>query len=117
LLQVKQLSGGAMLSLSYLAFVYGILGKTEEALDYLRQIEDFQQAHPELLKYSDLCFSWWGIGDHDKAFENLLKAIEKREEMLGYMVNSPLYVIGLHGPGTGLHDDPRFQEVKKKMNL
>jgi len=29
--------------------------------------------------------------------------------MLGYMVNSPLYV--------GLHEDPRYQEVKKRMNL
>ncbi|HXR80599.1 MAG TPA: hypothetical protein VN763_06760, partial [Saprospiraceae bacterium] len=117
LLVVNQMSGGATLSLSYLAFAYGIMDKKEEALEYLRQIEAFQQQHPELLKYSDLCFSWWGIGDHDLAFENLFKAIEKREEMLGFMVNSPMYTVALRGPGTGLHDDPRFAEVKKKMNL
>jgi len=33
------------------------------------------------------------------------------------MVNSPMYTVALRGPGTGLHDDPRFAEVKKKMNL
>jgi len=105
----NELSGGAALSLSYLAYVYGILGKKEEAIAYVRKIEAYQQQQPELLKNSDLCFAWWGIGDRDLAFDYMFKAIEKREEMMGYMINSPLYV--------GLHDDPRFAEVKKAMNL
>ena len=109
LLESNKLSGGAPLLLSYVAHCYGVMGMKEEALSYVKQIEAFQQAHPELLKNSDLCFAWWGIGDHDLAFSYLFKAIEKKEEMLGYMVNSPLYV--------GLHEDPRYQEVKKRMNL
>jgi len=108
-LEVNQLSGGAPLSLSYLAYCYGILGRKQEALEYVSKIETFQQQHPELLKYSDLCLSWWGIGDRDLAFEYLFKAIEQKEEMLGYMINSPMYI--------GLQDDPRFGDVKKKMNL
>ncbi|MES1198042.1 MAG: hypothetical protein ABUL41_02075, partial [Chitinophagaceae bacterium] len=97
------------LSLSYLAFCYGILGNKEKALTVIEQIELFHQQHPELMKYEDLGFAWWGIGDHDKGFDYLFKAIEKKEEMLAYMINSPLYF--------GLHDDPRFEEVKRKMNL
>lgn len=106
---VNELSNGVPLSLSYLAFCYGILGNKEKALTYIHQIESFQQLHPELLKYSDLCFAWWGIGDHDRAFGYMFKAIEKREEMMGYMINSPLYF--------ELHEDPRFGEVKRRMNL
>jgi len=97
------------MSMSYLAYIYGVMGRKEEAVAMIHQIEAFQQLHPELLKNSDLCFAWWGIGNHDLAIEYMFKAIDKREEMMGYMVNSPLYV--------GLHDDPRFGEVKKRMNL
>ena len=92
-----------------MAYCYGVLGNKEQALVYIKQIETFQQLHPELLKDGDLAFAWWGIGDQDKSFGYLFKAIEKKEEMLCYMINSPLYV--------GLHEHPRFAEVKKKMNL
>jgi TolB-like protein len=109
LLKANELSGGYPLSLSYLAFCYGTLGNKEEALSIVAQIESFHQLHPELMQNEDLCFAWWGIGDHDKAFGYLFKAIDKKEAMTGYMVNSPLYI--------GLHEDPRFQEVKRKMNL
>jgi adenylate cyclase len=107
--QANELSGGSAMSMSYLAYIYGVMGRKEEAVAMIHQIEAFQQLHPELLKNSDLCFAWWGIGNHDLAIEYMFKAIDKREEMMGYMVNSPLYV--------GLHDDPRFGEVKKRMNL
>lgn len=109
LIKANELSGESPLTLSYLAYCYGVLSKTEQALLIIKQLESFHQLHPELLKNGDLSFAWWGIGDQEKAFNYLFKAIEQKEEMLGFMVNSPLYV--------GLHEDPRFEEVRKKMNL
>jgi tetratricopeptide (TPR) repeat protein len=109
LIKANELSAGAPLCLSYLSYCYGVMGKREKALDYVQQIEAFHEMHPELLKNDNLAFAWWGIGDRDKAFTYLFKAIEKKDEMLCYMINSPLYI--------GLHEDPRFEEVKKKMNL
>ena len=109
LLQAKEYSGGSPLTLSYIAYCYGVLGKKEQALLTLKQLESFHQLHPELLKNGDLGFAWWGMGDRGKAFNYLFKGIDQKEGMLSFMVNSPLYV--------GLHEDPRFKEVKKKMNL
>jgi hypothetical protein len=86
-----------------------MLNKKEEALSYVNQIESFHQLQPELVKNLDLSFAWWGIGDRQKSFSYMFKAIEKKDQMLSFMINSPLYM--------GLHDDPRFEDVKKKMNL
>lgn len=107
--QANELSGGSPLTLSYLTYCYGILNKKEQALLTLKQLEAYHQSHPELIKNGDLSFAWWGMGDRDKAFTYLFKGIDQKEEMLSFMVNSPLYV--------GLHEDPRFEQVKKKMNL
>lgn len=104
-----ELAGHVPLSLSYLAYCYGILDRKEEAGSYIKQIESFHQLQPGLVKYGDLSFAWWGTGDHEKAFDYMFKAIEKKEQMMSFMINSPLYI--------GLHDDPRFEEVKKRMNL
>jgi adenylate cyclase len=103
------LAENSPLSLSYLAFCYGILNKKEEAISYIHQIESFHQLQPDLVKNVDLSFSWWGIGDREKSFKYMFKAIENKDQMMSFMINSPLFI--------GLHDDTRFTEVKKKMNL
>jgi adenylate cyclase len=103
------LGEGVPLSLSYLAFCYGILNRKEEAMVYIKQIESFHQRQPDLVKNGDLAFAYWGIDDREKAFHYMFKAIENKDQMLSFMINSPLFI--------GLHDDPRFKEVKKKMNL
>jgi adenylate cyclase len=109
LIKSNELSAGSPLTLSYLAFCYGRLKRKEKALSYTKQIESFHQLQPDLVKNGDLSFAWWGIGDREKAFDYMFKAIEQKEQMQSFMINSPLF--------TGLHDDVRFEEVKRKMNL
>ncbi len=109
LMQANEISGGSPLTLSYLAYCYGILNKKEQALLTIKQLEAYHESHPELIRNGDLSFAWWGIGDRDRAFDYLFKGIDQKEGMISFMVNSPLYV--------GLHEDPRFEVVKKKMNL
>jgi adenylate cyclase len=109
LIKSNELSAGSPLTLSYLAFCYGRLNRKEEALSYTKQIESFHQLRPDLVKNGDLSFAWWGIGDREKAFDYMFKAIEQKEQMQSFMINSPLFI--------GLHDDLRFEEVKRKMNL
>lgn len=107
--KANDLSESSPLSLSYLAFCYGVLNQKEEALSYINKIESFHQMQPDLVKNVDLSFAWWGIGNREKSFNYMFKAIENKDQMLSFMINSPLFI--------SLHDDPRFKEVKKKMNL
>jgi TolB-like protein/class 3 adenylate cyclase len=108
-IQSKEISAGAALSISYLAYCYGMLNRKTESMLEIKLLEDFQIAHPELAKNEDLALAWCGMGDFDKTFEFLFKAAEKKEEMLCYMIHSPVYA--------SIRPDPRFIEVKKKMNL
>ena len=78
-------------------------------MEVVKQLEDFHLQHPELAKYQDLCLAWYGIGNFEKAFEYLFKSIEQQEEMISYMINSPVYA--------ALRNDPRYALSKKKMNL
>lgn len=107
--QSLEMSGGSALAISYLAYCYGKLNRKEEAMEVVKQLEDFHLQHPELAKYQDLCLAWYGIGHFEKAFEYLFKSIEQQEEMISYMINSPVYA--------ALRNDPRYALSKKKMNL
>ena len=107
--QAYDISDNSPLALSYVAYCNGKLGKKEAAQAIINQLEDFHRLHPELAKYADLCLAWFGLGDMDKVFDNLSKSVERHEEMISYMVNSPVY--------EGLKNDVRFNDIKKKMNL
>jgi len=107
--EANQLSEGSPLTLSYIAYSYGKLSKKKEALSYIEQIEKYHKDHPDLNQNESFLLSWSGVGDYDKAFSYLFKAIENKEGVISFMINSPVH--------RGLQKDPRFSEVRKKMNL
>ena len=103
--KAHELSAGSPLTLSYVAYGYGKLLKNEEALSAIKQIEKFHEEHPEFHKNENLFLSWSGLGDYDKAFGYLLNAIENKEGVISFMMNSPIH--------RELQKDPRFLEIKK----
>jgi TolB-like protein/class 3 adenylate cyclase len=109
LTNANELSGDAVLTNSYLAFCHGRLNQKEEALKYIGKIEAFHRQHPELIKYSDLCLAWCGTNELNKSLDYMHKAVEQKEEMMCYMIHSPVY--------EALYADPRYHEIKKIMKL
>lgn len=108
-LKANEISNNTPLTLSYLAYCYGRLGRKEEALSIVSKLELYNEQHPELCKNEHLLLSWCGIGDLDHAFEYLEKAVDLKEEVIAFMINSPVY--------ESMHQDPRFTAIKSKMNL
>lgn len=109
LTRANELSGDTVLTNSYLAYCCGRLNQKDEARKYINKIETFHQQHPELIKYGDLCLAWCGIGELNKSYEYLFKAVDQKEEMICYMIHSPVY--------EALHVDPRYGEILGKMSL
>ena len=79
----------------------------DEAFKILERLED--------LSKDRYVGSFWravarlGLGEKNKALENLEKAYDERESNLAYIKVWPLF--------DSLRSEPRFQAVLKKMNL
>jgi hypothetical protein len=104
-----QLSGESPMTTSYMAYTMGRLGRMEEAIAFIDKLVAFRDAHPELGKFEDAAVAWWGIGDHDRAFEFLFKSIEQKEELVMFLINSPIF--------NNIKSDPRYFEARKKMGF
>jgi adenylate cyclase len=107
--QANKLSANSPLTLSYIAYSYGKLSKKNEALSYVEEIKKYHESHPDFYNNENLLLCWSGIGDYDKAFFYLSNAIENKEGAISFLMNSPVH--------KGLHNDARFKEATKKMNL
>jgi serine/threonine-protein kinase len=89
-------------AVGFLAAVYAAAGEKDKALRIL------QQTKQEALGpwRTSLIYAW--LGDKDRAFHWLEKAVEKHEVLFyikGYPMMDPL------------RDDPRFQELLRRMNF
>jgi TolB-like protein/class 3 adenylate cyclase/Tfp pilus assembly protein PilF len=95
--------------LAPLGFAYARLGATEKALECIRKIEQWQNEEPGKVLDADLAMIWWSLGDKDKFFYHLFQCVEKRMGPVAILIEHPMF--------KGASDDPRFQLLKKKLNL
>jgi tetratricopeptide (TPR) repeat protein len=105
--KLVELTAGSALALSTSGFAYGSAGMKDGALKILDQLE-------ELAKYRHVGFLWkalvWmGLGEKNKALENLEKAYLERESLLACLKTWPIV--------DSLRLEPRFQALLKKMHL
>jgi len=49
------------------------------------------------------------LGDHDAAFASLYRALDQRDSWLLFIKKEPVF--------DGMHDDPRWADVLRRMNL
>src|SRR6516162_6115160 len=106
------LSGGAPGSLtpgslSLLGYAYGVSGKRTDALNVRRQLELLSQRR--YVSPYDIAVVYVGLGEKDRAFKWLDKAVAERSTHL-VMLNRP-------GEMDSLRSDPRFAEVKRRVGL
>ena len=102
-----ELSGESVIGLSILGSAYGLAGMKAEALKILERLDGLPKD-----RYVGSLFRalvWLGLGEKNKALENLEKAFPERESALGFIKVWPML--------DSLRSEPRFQALLKKMNL
>ena len=107
--RVHQLTNHPLKGLPPLAYAYAKTGQTEKARECLAKIEQRQVEEPEAIVDADLAFVWWALGDVDKTFAHLFRALDNRLPVAAYVLHSPLH--------DGIEKDPRSEELRKRMNL
>jgi len=93
--------------LGALGYAYVVEGKKYEAQNILQQLRKLSEE-----QYVDPCYPAWvyaGLGEKEIAFEWLDKAFEEKSNWMIMLKPDPFF--------EGLHSDPRFKILLKKMGL
>lgn len=105
--QAIELTGGLSWALGHLGYAYAMLGQKDEAEKIFHGLEE--RSKEEYIRSTTLWIFHSALGDIDKSFECLEKAIEERDPSLPLMKVLPEFDI--------VRPDPRFKAFLKKMNL
>lgn len=101
------LSGRNVRTVASLAHAYAVSGKREEAVGLLDELKE-RSAHTYVAPYF-ITLVLAGLADNDAAFEWLEKAYQERFPYLYLLKGEPVFY--------GLHSDPRFVALLKKVRL
>ena len=107
--EVHRLTNHPLKGLMGLGFAYGKLGMKEKALEVIEKMELRQQQEPDAVLDADLAGVWWGLKNADKTFYHLNQCIDKRMGPVSYYLEYPPY--------DGIKKDPRYGEIKRRLNL
>jgi serine/threonine-protein kinase len=90
-----------------LAYAYAAAGRRGEALKILD--EQKRLAKQRYVSPYNFAIIYTGLGDKDRAFEWLVKAIEERTLIIHHLKSRPLF--------DPLRSDPRYADLLRRMNL
>jgi len=93
--------------LAQLGEAYGLTGKTDQARDVLRRLEE--RARKTYVSPYHVAYVYTGLGEHETAIGCLERAYEEQAGMVYGIKGSFLF--------TTLRSHPRFQALLRKMNL
>ncbi len=91
----------------HLGYAYAMLGQKDEAEKILHALEE--RSKEEYIGPATLMLMHQALGENNRWFECLEKAIEERDPALSLMKVLPEFDI--------VRSDPRFKAFLKKMNL
>ena len=100
------MSNRASVALMDLGYAYAVTGKRAEATAIAKELEEMYAKKETSGR--NVAAVYAGLGEKDKAFEWLEKDFQTRDDLL---------VIKWQIPYESLHDDPRYKDLRKKMNL
>ncbi len=89
----------------YLGAAYAQAGESEKAQAILKRLETSK----EYVSPGELTVLYIGLGEREKAFVSLEKAYAAHDLQLQYLKADPAF--------DPLHDDPRFQDLLRRMNF
>ncbi|HEX8068830.1 MAG TPA: protein kinase [Pyrinomonadaceae bacterium] len=90
-----------------LAYAYAAAGRRADALKILAEQERAARERP--ISAYNFAIIYTGLGDKDRAFEYLNKAFDEHAQPLYHFPYRPMF--------DGLHADPRYTELLRRMNL
>jgi serine/threonine-protein kinase len=108
------LFGKTHLNLSYLGCAYALSGRTGEALRSLDELLEMRERQYAAAMHVARIYS--GLGEADKAFEWLNKAVDERNGELVF-IDSITKVGTGNLMGKNLRDDPRFKDLLLRIGL
>ena len=94
-------------NIAYLGYVYGLSGKTVEAMKLLDQLKEMSNLRGGVP--SQIAVIYGVLGDKDQAFEWLEKAFETRDSWLVSLKVYPWF--------DEIRSDPRFQDLVRRMRF
>lgn len=90
-----------------MAFLHGAFLRRKKARQFLSELESLARTtHVPPMAFA---FAHMGLGDDDRMFEWLDKAIDARDPVVTHLPSMPLY--------DGIRDDPRFRPLLVRMHL
>jgi TolB-like protein/predicted Zn-dependent protease len=101
------LSGGNPLYLAAVGEAYGRLGRRDEALKIIGELQEGPR--DRYVSPSDIALIYIALGDNDQAFSLMEKAYEQRDASLVWSKVAPEV--------DPLRSDPRFQDLLRRMDL
>lgn len=105
--KAKSLSSESPVSLGILGYCYGLLGKEEAARKLLIRLKKLSQVR--YVSSLHIAYIHIGLGDADRAFQRLQKAIAERHPYVGILKTAPIF--------DRLRSDRRFTGLLKQVNL
>jgi adenylate cyclase len=107
--EVHRLTNHPLKGLMGLGFAYAKTGNREKALEIIRKMEQRQLEEPDSVIDSDMAAVWYSLGNLDKTFYYLNQCVDKRMGPVSYILEFPAY--------QGIKDDPRYDEMRKKIGV
>ncbi|MDH2901347.1 MAG: adenylate/guanylate cyclase domain-containing protein [archaeon] len=102
-----EMSGGSALGKAYLAYAYGVSGSKEEAKAIINELVEMSKK--QYVSAFNLAVACCGLGDKEATIEWLEKAFDQRAGGLFKINVDPMF--------DSLRDEPRFQELVRKIGL
>jgi tetratricopeptide (TPR) repeat protein len=88
-------------------YAYAKTGRRQEAEQVVRKFREIEKS--QYVVHGFIAAILGALGDKEKAFAELDKAIEQRDSWIKWIKSDPMF--------DPLRDDPRFKEMLKRMNL
>jgi tetratricopeptide (TPR) repeat protein len=107
--EVHRLTNHRLKGLIGLGFAYAHLGQEENALDVIRKMEQRQEQEPGSVIDPEIAAVWFALGNFDKAFHYLGRAVDKRVGPVSYFLEYPAY--------KGAKKDPRYKELLRRQGF
>jgi TolB-like protein/DNA-binding winged helix-turn-helix (wHTH) protein/tetratricopeptide (TPR) repeat protein len=104
----EKLLGNNSQAIANAGHVYGRLGLRSDALRMLKRVEELAAQHPVALPVRR-AIVYAGLGDHDKAFALLEEAFRQKSPYLFNIQFLPSF--------EPLRSDPRYHDLKRRMNF
>jgi serine/threonine-protein kinase len=113
-LEMAQKLGGNPIARGYLACAYARAGRREEAIEVLNQLLAMRESHHS--EAFTIARVYGALGDQDKLFEWLERAIDERNgELVLFDVGSKVEKGNIWGEN--FRTDPRFPELLRRIQL